>query len=75
VDGVGDGKFDPEGLLTQQQFLTILGRTARYLNVALDAYGDAVDSLEGDLPLSAAAVLAPYDDWAKTSMAVPSLKI
>ncbi len=70
VDGVGDGKFDPEGLLTQQQFLTILGRTARYLNVALDAYGDAVDSLEGDLPLSAAAVLAPYDDWAKTSMAV-----
>lgn len=70
VNGVGGGRFDPDSPVTQQQFLTILGRTARYLNVALDAYGDAVDALEGDLPLGAAMMLAPYADWAKTSVAV-----
>ena len=70
VNGVGGGRFDPDSPVTQEQFLTILGRTARYLNVALDAYGGAVDALEGDLPLGAAMMLAPYADWAKSSVAV-----
>ena len=26
VDGVGDGRFNPEGVLTNEEFLTIMGR-------------------------------------------------
>ena len=50
VDGVGDGRFDPEGTLTQEEFLTIMGRTARYLSFALDGYGQAVEDAGDDLP-------------------------
>ena len=33
VQGVGDGKFNPNGTISQQEYFTILGRAARYLNV------------------------------------------
>ena len=70
VDGVGDGRFDPEGTLTQEEFLTIMGRTARYLSFALDGYGRAVEDAGDDLPPDMAADLAPYSDWARSGAAV-----
>jgi hypothetical protein len=36
VNGVGNGKFNPEGILTQQEYFTILGRAIRYLDVDFD---------------------------------------
>ncbi|MBD5134270.1 MAG: PDZ domain-containing protein [Clostridiales bacterium] len=70
VTGVGGGRFDPDSPVTQEQFLTILGRAARYLNFALDAYGEAVDDLADDLPLTMYLALSPYASWAKSDIAV-----
>ena len=70
VNGVGGGRFDPNGPVTQEQFLTILGRTARYLNFALDAYGEFVDDPDTDLPPDMQSGLAPYARWAKSGVAV-----
>lgn len=36
VAGVGDGRFDPEGALDQQQLITVMGRLACWLNDNLD---------------------------------------
>ena len=36
VEGVGNGKFNPHGTLSQQEYFTILGRAIRYLNVNYD---------------------------------------
>ena len=69
VTGSG-GRFDPDSPVTQEQFLTILGRTARYLNFALDAYGELVDDPGTNLPLDMEIGLAPYAQWAKSSVAV-----
>ena len=70
VDGVGGGKFDPDSPVTQQEFLTIMGRTARYINVVLDAYGKAVkDSLE-KLPPDMALGLSDFAEWARSDIAV-----
>ena len=68
VDGVGDGRFNPEGVLTNEEFLTIMGRMARFLNFALDDYGEAVE--RSPLPAGAQAMLADYSDWAKSGVAV-----
>lgn len=70
VNGVGGGKFDPDSPVTQQQFLTIMGRTARYINFALDAYGEKVEENLDNLPFGMLLDLAPYADWAKSDMAV-----
>ena len=70
VDGVGGGRFDPEGTLTNEEFLTIMGRTARYLNFALDSYGGMVEDPDVQLPPDMLAGLAPYSDWARGSVAV-----
>ena len=72
VNGVGGGRFDPDSPVTQQQFLAILGRTARYLNIALEAYGQEVEmaEAEGALPLDMQIGLAAYADWARNSVAV-----
>ena len=64
------GLFDPERPLTQEEFLTIMGRAARYLNFAIDAYGYAVEQAGEDLPLDMQMGLAPYSDWAQASVAV-----
>ena len=68
VNGVGNGRFNPEGVLTNEEFLTIMGRMARFLNFALDDYGEAVE--RSPLPAGAQAMLADYSDWAKSGVAV-----
>lgn len=71
VTGVGGGRFDPGSPVTQEQFLAVLGRAARYLNFALDAYGSAVDSQPyDDFPLEIQLSLAPYHRWARSGIAV-----
>ena len=40
VDGVGDGKFDPYGTMTQEQFFTVMGRLAEFLNLRICDYLD-----------------------------------
>ncbi len=70
VEGTGDGKFSPDKPLTQEQFLTIMGRTARFINVGLDAYGQWLEDGEGRLSLAQQMALAPYSDWAEKNVAV-----
>lgn len=36
VQGIGNGKFNPNGTISQQEYFTILGRAARYLNFNCD---------------------------------------
>lgn len=69
VDGVGDGLFQPDGTLTHEEFLTILGRTARHLNFALDDYGALMASAIR-LPLDMERALEPYAQWARADAAV-----
>ena len=69
VDGVGGGEFNPGGTLTQEEFHTILGRTARFFNVKLDAYAQWVEQ-EGRLTLGQSSALSGYSAWARNSMAV-----
>lgn len=69
VDGVGGRKFNPGGTLTQEEFHTILGRTARFFNVKLDAYAQWVEQ-EGRLTLGQSSALSGYSAWARNSMAV-----
>ena len=69
VDGVGGGKFNPGSTLTQEEFHTILGRTARFFNVKLDAYAQWVEQ-EGRLTLGQSSALSGYSAWARNSMAV-----
>lgn len=66
VNGVGGKRFNPDGALTQEQLLTILGRLARYLNVALDSYGEAVEGSGVAFPPE----LDGYANWAKSGVAV-----
>ena len=70
VNGVGGGKFAPEDTLTQEEFLTIMGRTARYLNFALDDYGEAVEKAGAQLPADMQLELSRYSDWARSGAAV-----
>ena len=69
VSGVGDGNFNPNGTLTQEEFLTIMGRIARFINVRLDDYGQwAEDGTR--FALYQRLLLSPYSDWARGSVAV-----
>lgn len=70
VNGMGGGRFEPNSPLTQEQFLTIMGRTARYLNFAVDNFGAVFDEEDVSLPLSKWTALEPYSDWARTGVAV-----
>lgn len=63
VDGVGEGRFDPDGALTQEAFLTILGRAARFLSYGTDAGGVSA------LPSEVREALEPYAGWARDSIA------
>ncbi len=65
VNGVGDGRFDPDGTLTQAQFITVMGRLARYLNCNADDYALALT----DSDLSDAS-LANLPDWARVGAKV-----
>lgn len=69
VEGTGNGKFSPDKPLTQEQFLTIMGRAARFINVGLDAYGDWLEET-GYLTPAQQMALTPYAGWARNSVAV-----
>lgn len=70
VNGVGDGKFAPDRIVTQEEFLTILGRAARYINFALDKYGEELDIADSPKPLGMQLALSAYSSWAKNNVAV-----
>ena len=61
VDGVGDGKFDPYGTMTQEQFFTIMGRLAAFLNCNVNNYYNELD----EDALNADAELAAFRSWAR----------
>lgn len=66
VEGRSSGRFDPNGLVTEQEFITILGRLAAFLNFY--GYEYTNDLLEGSLAISNDLQhLAP---WARRSAAV-----
>lgn len=60
VSGVGDGTFRPGDLVNHEQFISILGRLAQYLNIGF--YEDAKD-----MPADAVktAELQNYSEWAR----------
>lgn len=64
ASGVGGDRFDPGDTLTQEEFLTVMGRTARFLSYAMDARGGS------QLTAERQAMLAPYADWAWDSAAL-----
>lgn len=61
VDGVGGGKFDPNGTMTQEQFFTVMGRLAAFLNCNVSGYYDDLD--EG--ALNSDAELIAFQSWAR----------
>lgn len=65
VQGVGNGAFNPNGTLSQQEYFTILGRVMRYLNVNYDF---AAENLTKE-QLDAAAALG-FHDWALDNAAL-----
>lgn len=66
VEGVADGLFDPSSTLTQQEFLTILGRVARMLNFHLDDYARLISGTD----LSQDPALASFAPWARGHVAL-----
>ena len=69
MNGVGGGRFAPGKVLTQEEFLTILGRAARYLNFAIDDFGEAFELELVSLPVSRWLELEPYAGWARSNVA------
>lgn len=67
MGGVGGGRFDPEGTLTQEQFIAVMGRLTRFLNFHADDY--ALELSDSDL---AGAQFAPLASWARTEASVLS---
>lgn len=65
VDGVGGKRFDPNGTLTQEQFIAVMGRLARFLNFHADDYALALT--DEDL---AGESLASLASWARASASV-----
>lgn len=62
LQGVGDGRFDPEGALDCQQLITIMARLARWLNDDLDYWARSATAENMDY-----WTLMDYDDWAVSS--------
>ena len=63
VEGVGDGRFDPDAPVDHQQFITLMARLGRRLNLSLDLTAASIpgDALE-------APQLAAYAGWARESV-------
>lgn len=57
VSGVGNGKFDPQGTVTQEQMITVLGRLAANLNLNFLSASQAVPENTG--------VSSRYSTWAQ----------
>ena len=55
VNGVGNGRFDPHGTMTQEQFITVMCRLAAFLNCNVSSYYDGLDkhTLDTDPELAA----------------------
>lgn len=68
VNGVGGGKFNPDGTLTQQEYFTILGRALRYLDVNFDWAVSMIAQEDLDI-LSGLG----FHDWALESTALLDL--
>lgn len=62
VGGIGDGLFDPEGTVTHEQLITVMGRLAQFLN--MNFYNTARDIPEDALSNEA---LTDYADWSRPS--------
>ncbi|MBE7003309.1 MAG: PDZ domain-containing protein [Ruminococcaceae bacterium] len=63
VNGVGANRFDPDGALTQEQFITIMGRLTRFLNFKVDDY--ALELTEDEL-----SEFSSLQSWARTGASV-----
>lgn len=59
VQGAGDGRFYPDEVLTQEEYLTMLSRLARYLSLHFDYAADSITQEQ----LDAAAALG-FHSWA-----------
>ena len=64
VSGKGGGCFDPYAPMTNQEFFTILGRLASYLNFNADEYAASLDQAD----LEADPALTGYASWARTGV-------
>lgn len=62
IQGVGDGRFDPEGTLDCQQLITIMARLARWLNDDLDYQARSATAADMDY-----WTLMDFDQWAVPS--------
>ena len=62
MDGTGDGHFDPDAGITQEQLITVMGRLARFLNFKVDDFADTTPDIE--LKTDA---LSPFAPWARLS--------
>ena len=69
MSGVGDGRFDPDASLTQEQFITVMGRLARFLNFNADDF--ALELNEESLAEN--ETLAALASWARVSGSVLTL--
>ena len=69
VDGIG-GRFKPDDTLTQEQFLTIMGRIARFMNLQMDHYGDLLEKSDSWLTLPQKIALSSFADWSRSNVAV-----
>lgn len=58
MEGVGDGKFLPQGTVTEEELITVLARSASNLNTYLYENSKTFDPKDGGVP-------AGYADWAK----------
>lgn len=65
VLGMGDGRFCPDAEVTQEEYYTILGRMARYLNVNIDFAAGELSQEQ----LDAAAALG-FRSWACDGVAL-----
>ena len=63
VNGVGNGQFDPDAPVDHQQFITMMARLGRQLNLSLDLTASSQPENALDAPQ-----LADYADWAKDSV-------
>ena len=63
VEGVGDGRFDPEGMVTCQQLITVLGRLGLRLSLSLD-----LDAWEAPADVLEDPALAGYAGWARPAV-------
>lgn len=60
MDGTGDGRFDPDAPLTQEQFIAVMGRLARFLNINVDDY-----ALKNADAAAASDSLSAFSPWAR----------